>query len=42
MGSVADKALEAMKQPMPIISAKGACPDMLGERNILSKILVAV
>ena len=44
MGSVANKALEAVKQPMAIIRAKGARPDMLGdgERNILSKILVAV
>jgi hypothetical protein len=42
MGSVADKALEAVKQPMAIIRTKGARPDMLGERNILSKILVAV
>jgi hypothetical protein len=42
MGSVADKVLEAVKQPMAIIRAKGACPDMLVERNILSKILVAV
>lgn len=42
MGSVADKVLRAAKQPMAIIRAKGARPDILGERNILSKILVAV
>jgi len=42
MGSVADKVLRSAKQPMAIIRAKGARPDMLGERNILSKILVAL
>jgi hypothetical protein len=42
VGSVAEKVLRATKQPMAIIRAKGARPDMLGERSILSKILVAV
>jgi len=42
MGSVADKVLRATKQPIALIRAKGARPDMLGERNILSKILVAL
>lgn len=42
MGSVAEKVLRATKQPMAIIRAKGARPDMLGERSILSKILVTL
>lgn len=42
MGSVADKVLRATRQPIALIRAKGARPDMLGERNILSKILVAL
>jgi nucleotide-binding universal stress UspA family protein len=42
MGSVADKVLRATRQPIAIIRAKGARPDMLGERTILSKILVAL
>jgi nucleotide-binding universal stress UspA family protein len=42
MGSVAEKVLRATKQPMAIIRAKSAQPDMLGERNILSKILVTL
>ena len=42
LGSVADKVLRAAKQPIALIRAKGARPDMLGERNILSKILVAL
>jgi nucleotide-binding universal stress UspA family protein len=42
MGSVADKVLRATRQPIALIRAKGARPDMLGERTILSKILVAL
>ena len=42
MGSVADKVLRAAKQPIALIRAKVARPDMFGERNILSKILVAL
>jgi nucleotide-binding universal stress UspA family protein len=42
MGSVADKVLRAAKQPIALIRAKGARPDILGERTILSKILVAL
>jgi nucleotide-binding universal stress UspA family protein len=42
MGSVADKVLRATSQPIALIRAKGARPDMLGERTILSKLLVAL
>ncbi len=42
MGSVADKVMRATKQPLAIVRAKGARPDMLGERSILSKILVTL
>ena len=42
MGSVVDKVLRATKQPLALVRAKGARPDMLGERNILSKILVTL
>ena len=42
MGSVADKVLRSTKQPIALIRAKGARPDMLGERTILSKILVTL
>ena len=42
MGSIADKVLRATKQPISLIRAKGARPDTLGERTLLSKILVAL
>jgi len=42
MGSVVDKVLRATRQPLALVRAKGARPDMLGERNILSKILVTL
>lgn len=42
MGSVVDKVLRATRQPLALVRAKGARPDMLVERNILSKILVTL
>ncbi len=42
MGSVADKVLRAAKQPVALIRAKGARPDMVGERPLLSRIIVAL
>jgi nucleotide-binding universal stress UspA family protein len=42
MGSVADKVIRAAKQPIALIRAKGARPDMLVERPLLSRIIVAL